>query len=194
MKDIIFSILNSYLLLFPEEKVRQSEFLKYLENHNELEITDWNNFDGHIVASGFIYAKKDEKFLVMYHNDLKMFLYPGGHIDKKDINPLAAAKREVFEETGLTNFEQLKIADDSLIPIDIDTHKVAFNDRLKLPEHVHFDFRYLFMIDSICDIKIDKEETSNYEWIDMEQLNNDTNYGVITAKIFEILGNIELEK
>ena len=194
MKDIILNVLNGYLLLFPEEKERQSAFLNYLENHDDFEITDWNNFDGHIVASGFIYAKKENQFLVLYHNDLKMYLYPGGHIDKRDVNPLVAAKREVFEETGLSNLEQLKITDDALMPLDIDTHKVAFNDRLKLPEHVHFDFRYLFMVDSICDIKIDKEETSNYKWINMEQLKNDTNYGIITAKIFEILGDIELEK
>ncbi len=190
MKDIIRNILNNYLVLFPEEKGRQSEFIKYLENHNELEITDWNNFDGHIVASGFVYAKKDAKFLVLYHKDLKMFLYPGGHIDKEDGNPLVTAKREIFEETGLNNFEQLKITDNALIPIDIDTHKVAYNDRLKLPEHFHFDFRYLFMIDSICDIKIDKEETSNYKWINMEQLNNYMNNGIITAKILAIIENI----
>lgn len=43
------------------------------------------------------------------------------------------------------------------------------------------------MIDSICDIKIDKEETSNYKWINMEQLNNYMNNGIITAKILDII-------
>lgn len=187
MKDIILGVLNDYLLLFPEEKDRQSIFIKYLNSHNNSEITDWNNFDGHIVSSGFIYAKEDKKFLVLYHKDLKMFLYPGGHIDKKDDNPLDAAKREVIEETGITDFEQLKIIDNILVPIDIDTHKVAYNERLKLPEHFHFDFRYLFIVNSICNVIIDKEEADNYKWINMDQLN----FGKVTDKIIKLLYNIE---
>lgn len=185
MKEIIISILNNYLLLFPEERERQSVFLNYLKNHDDFEITDWNNFDGHIVASGFIYAKKDNKFLVLYHNDLKIFLYPGGHIDKEDKNPLAAAKREVIEETGLTKFKLQKITDDLLVPIDIDTHKVEYNDRLNLPEHFHFDFRYLFIVDSIGEVQIDKNESSAYKWINIEELNQ----GKVTEKLLKIIDN-----
>ena len=36
-----------------------------------------------------------------------MFLYPGGHIDSNDINPLEASKREVFEETGFDDIWSL---------------------------------------------------------------------------------------
>ena len=153
----------------------------------DLEITDWNNFDGHVVASGFIYAKEENKFLVLYHNDLKMFLYPGGHIDSNDTNPLSASKREIFEETGLSNLEQLKISNYELVPIDIDTHKIGYNERLNLPEHYHFDFRYLFMVDRISDIKIDIEELSSYKWISIEELSSDINYGRIATKITKLL-------
>ena len=150
--------------------------INYLNEHNSEELTDWNNFDGHIVAGGFIYAKEEDKFLVLYHNDLKMFLYPGGHVESNDINPLQASKREILEETGLNNLEQLKVSDDELIPIDIDTHKIGYNKRLNLPEHFHFDFRYLFMVDRISDIKTDTEELSSYKWISVEELSSDPNY------------------
>jgi hypothetical protein len=86
---------------------------------------------------------------------MKMFLYPGGHIDSNDINILQAAKREIKEETGLENLELLKIVENELVPFDIDTHKIGYNERLNLPEHYHFDFRYLFMIESISDIQAD---------------------------------------
>ena len=185
MKEIIIKILNNYLLKLSEEKERQAFFLNYLKKHNDMEIADWNNFDGHIVASGFVYAIKDKKFLVLYHNDLKMFLYPGGNIDKKDENPLVAAKREVIEETGLTNFKVQKITDDLLVPIDIDTHKVAYNERLKLPKHFHFDFRYLFIVDSIGEVEIDKNESSAYKWINIEELNQ----GKVTEKLLKIIDN-----
>ena len=40
--------------------------------------------------------------MLVYHNDLKLFTYPGGHIDLTDSDPLSAAIREVKEETGVT--------------------------------------------------------------------------------------------
>lgn len=192
MRNTLLNILHSYLLLFPEEKERQLMVISYLQNHSDEQITDWNNFDGHIVAGGFIYAKKENKFLVLYHKDLKMFLYPRGHINNDDNNPLCAARREIKEETGLDNLEQLNLLGNELTPIDVDTHKIDYNERLQLPEHYHFEFRYLFMIDRISDIKIDSEELSKYKWIDIEELSNDPNYGKIAIKIQRFLSIGEL--
>lgn len=187
MKENITKLLNSYLTIFPEETERQKQLIEYIQSHKDEEITNWNNFNGHIVASGFIYLKEDNKFLVIYHRDLKMYLYPGGHIDSKDINILEAAKREILEETGLNTLEQLKISNNELIPIDIDTHKISYNERLNLPEHYHYDFRYLFIVDKTQDINIDTEEASKYKWISLEELTNDPNYGKVASKIKEII-------
>ncbi len=192
MRNILLNVLHNYLLLFPEEQERQLTVISYLQNHNDEEITDWNNFDGHIVAGGFIYAKKENKFLVLYHKDLKMFLYPGGHINNDDNTPLYAAKREIKEETGLDNLEQLILFGNELTPIDVDTHKIDYNQRLQLPEHYHFEFRYLFMIDKVSDIKIDVEELSKYKWINIEELSNDPNYGKIAIKIQKLLSESKL--
>lgn len=188
MKDILIDIINKYLKIFPEEQDRQSKIIDYLNIHSNEEITDWNNFNGHIVAGGFIYAREEKKFLVLYHKDLNRYLYPGGHTDKSDINTLETAKREIKEETGLTNLEHLKLSDDELIPIDIDMHIINYNERLKLPEHYHFDFRYLFIIDKISNIKLDSEELLNYKWIDINELKNDINYGVVVDKIEKLIG------
>lgn len=187
MKESLINLLNSYLILFPEESERQKLLIEYLESHEDDELIDWNNFDGHIVAGGFIYAKEENKFLVLYHNDLKMFLYPGGHVDSDDVNTLFAAKREISEETGINNLEQLKVSDNELIPIDIDTHIICYNERLNLPEHYHFDFRYLFVVERIQDIKTDVEEMSGYKWISLDELTNDPNYGRVATKIKKLI-------
>ncbi len=187
MKNILLIILKKYLEIFPEEKDRQTELLNYLNSHEDNEIINWNNFDGHIVAGGFIYSKKDNKFLVLYHKDLKMYLYPGGHIDANDKNPLEAAKREIQEETGLFNLEQFIIENDELLPIDIDTHIIGYNERLNLPQHYHFDFRYLFIIDRIENINIDADELENNKWIKINDLYNDSNYRYVANKIERLL-------
>lgn len=118
-----------------------------------------------------------------------MYLYPGGHADLNDINPFETSKREIEEETGLVDLEQLILNGNSLIPIDIDTHIVGDNERLNIPEHYHFDFRYLFMINKIVDINIDKEESENYKWISLDELNKNTNYCKIIKKIEKVLPN-----
>lgn len=187
MREIMISILNDYLKVFPEEQERQSIFLNYLNSNDDESIIDWNNFDGHIVASGFVYSKEDDKFLVLYHNDMKMFLYPGGHMDKEDSNPLDAAKREVREETGLIDFKLLSINNNELVPIDIDTHIISYNERLSLPEHYHFDIRYLFVVDKISKVSIDIDELSSYKWISVNELGEDINYGSVANKIKKIL-------
>lgn len=187
MKNVLLNILDSYLEVYPEEAQRQEKLIEFLKEQNDESITDWNNFDGHIVAGGFIYAKEEKKFLVLYHKDLKMYLYPGGHVDSNDDNVLSAARREVFEETGFNKLENLYVTDDENVPIDIDTHMIGFNERLQLPEHCHFDFRYLFVIEKVDDVIIDSDEHSEYQWIDMGQLVNDSNYGRITLKLQNVL-------
>lgn len=186
-------ILLKYLEIFPNEKTRQEKFMEYLNYHTENQVIDWNNFNGHIVASGFIYAVKEKKFLALYHKDLNMFLYPGGHIEKPDKDILYAAKREVKEETGLQKLEHLNISRDETVPIDIDTHKIPYNSRLDLPEHYHFDFRYLFTVNEIKDIKIDDSEHSEYKWIDITELCNDKNYGKVATKIIEIIDKTKMK-
>ena len=183
MRDLLLKLMSEYLVLFPSEQQRQEKFIEYLKNHDDNQITDWNNFDGHVVVGGFVYAKEEQKFLVIYHNDLKMFLYPGGHIDSGDVNPLEASKREVFEETGFDDIEEVILSNNGLIPIDIDTHVIPYNERLNLPEHYHFEFRYLFTIDSIKEVKLDLSESSNFKWISIDELREDKNYGRIAKKI-----------
>lgn len=187
MKNKIEKIIKKYLEIYPEEQTRQEHLINYINSHTYSECIDWNNFDGHIVCSGFVYSKKDKKFLVLYHKDLKMYLYPGGHMEESDINTLSAAIREVSEETGLTNLREFIIDNDPLIPIDIDTHVIGYNERLNLPEHYHYDFRYLFLVDNTSKIDLDLNELRDYKWIDIDELTNNQNYGKVINKLKNIL-------
>lgn len=108
-----------------------------------------------------------------------MYLCPGGHVDKEDETLYDASKRELKEETGLENLKVLLI-NNKIMPFDIDIHLIPFNKRINMPEHYHFDFRYLFFVNDITDIIIDEKESKGYKWVTSDQLVE--NYGNIVEK------------
>ena len=112
-----------------------------------------------------------------------MYLYPGGHCEKSHNSILVTAKKEVIEETGITNFEAIYISKNKNVPIDIDVHKIPYNARVNMPKHYHFDFRYLFFVDKEYEINVDQKEIGNYKWGDEKQLKSDKNYGKILEKL-----------
>lgn len=185
MEEQIKEIINEYLILFPEENNRLQKLNSYL-SETKGDITDWNNFEGHLTVGAFIFCENTKEFLLLKHKDLDMYLYPGGHIDSSDSSLLDAAKRELLEETGITNATYYNISSNYLIPLDIDTHIIPQNERLNLPAHYHFDFRYLFYIKDKESIIYDKEEISSYKWISEEELSNHHEFGLIIDKINNI--------
>lgn len=189
MKDIIEDIVSKYLEIYPLENDRQKDLIDFIDNYESEDLIDWNNFDAHLVASGYIYAKKEQKFLTLYHNDLKLYLYPGGHIDDTDSSIIDAAKREIKEETGLSDLKLVKVHEDELVPFDIDEHYIGYNERLNLPSHRHFDFRYFFVIDHIEEVVLDGE-MSGYHWVDFDFLKSNDNYLDVIEKLENILLNL----
>lgn len=125
---------------------------------------------------------------MVYHNDLKSYLYPGGHLNVSDKSPLEGAIREIKEETGLDNLEEIKVCTNSLVLIDIDTHKIEDNKRLNLPSHEHYDFRYLFTIEKKETISIDSTELKDYKWISLSELEKEKQFGKIIEKIKKVVG------
>ncbi|WP_131746337.1 NUDIX domain-containing protein [Frankia sp. Cppng1_Ct_nod] len=54
----------------------------------------------HFTASAIVFDDH-ERVLLVHHNKLGQWLYPGGHVDPNE-DPAQAALREVLEETGVT--------------------------------------------------------------------------------------------
>lgn len=92
---------------------------------------------GHFTASAFVLSPDDRQLLLIFHGKLHRWLQPGGHIDAGDADALAAARRELREETGLV--EPALVIDR---PFDLDIH--AIPARKGDPQHLHLDVRYLW--------------------------------------------------
>lgn len=93
---------------------------------------------GHFTASSFVLSPDRSKLLLIFHGKLHRWLQPGGHVDPEDESPLAAARREVLEETGLA---RLQPATQGIFDVDIHTIPSLRGE----PSHDHFDLRYLFV-------------------------------------------------
>lgn len=186
MLNEIINAVNSYLDVFSNEGDRLSLLLEFLNNCSGDDVYDWNNVNGHVTVGAFIYCKSKDKFLVLYHKDLKMFLYPGGHIDSDDKDLLGAVHREVFEECGIDDLELFSLCCNGM-PFDIDIHLIPDNPRVGMMRHYHYDFRYLYYVSDISDVKYDNDELSSYKWISSNELINDVNFGGTVKKVLEIL-------
>ncbi|WP_236017527.1 NUDIX hydrolase [Roseivirga sp. E12] len=86
-----------------------------------------------VVDAGFEYA------LLTHHAKLDRWLQLGGHADGEE-NLRIVAETELSEESGLkkTRFYSEKI-------FDIDIHTIP--ERKEVPEHDHYDVRFLFVGD-----------------------------------------------
>ena len=78
-----------------------------------------------------------QSVLLIYHGKLHRWLQPGGHVDPDDPDVVAAARREVLEETGMAD---IHIHQEGIFDVDIHEIPPLKND----PPHEHFDVRFLF--------------------------------------------------
>ena len=187
MKNNVEKIFEEYILIFPNEKEKLNQFSEFLKTNRNNQLFNRKNFEGHITASGYIISLKERKILLLEHKQLNVYVQPGGHIESVDNSILAAAKREIFEETGLKNLKLINISKNLDVPLDINTHYIPKNDKKNEDEHYHHDFTYLFIVNHIRDINIDKNESDNYKWCGIEDFNDERK---IIDKIYKYIAYI----
>lgn len=91
---------------------------------------------GHITASALVLSSNRQLVLLVYHRRLAQWLQPGGHVEPEDPSVLEAARREVFEETGIA----LDASADALVAVDIHEIPAARGE----PAHLHHDLMFAF--------------------------------------------------
>jgi 8-oxo-dGTP pyrophosphatase MutT (NUDIX family) len=92
---------------------------------------------GHFTASAFVISPAGDALLLIDHPKLRSWLQPGGHVEADDADVLAAARRELHEEVGLTD---LPLVTEGLF--DLDVHRIP--PLGAEPAHEHFDVRFAF--------------------------------------------------
>lgn len=94
---------------------------------------------GHITATGLVFHPTLPAVAMVLHARLQRWLLPGGHVEPADASILAAAAREVHEETGLI------VESGSIVGADVHPIPARHRDgQLIEPYHYHHDILVAF--------------------------------------------------
>jgi 8-oxo-dGTP pyrophosphatase MutT (NUDIX family) len=130
-------LLNHHRPFDAQEKSHITETLKFLTTSKDP--LDRNDFlPGHAVASALLTDPPRRHVMLVMHAKLKRWLQPGGHAEPGETDLLHVACREVAEEVGV----QLDPEKGKFCDIDIHVVPARKGD----PQHLHYDFRFLFEI------------------------------------------------
>jgi len=150
-------------------------FIDFLDRHDDC--FERSNLVGHITGSAMVLSPEFGKVVLTLHKKLGKWLQLGGHSDG---NPLTwqVARNEVEEESGLKNFLILNPLDihrtsnpETTLPFDFDVHVIPAKP--DVPEHLHFDVRYLFVAKEV-ELQI-SDESDDLKWFDFGEVSQVTN-------------------
>lgn len=138
----------------------------------------------HFTATTFVVHK--DKTLLHLHRNLKMWLPPGGHIDRDEL-PHIAALREVKEETGLDVtlvHDEPAIHSENATEIPGPRHLLLENIN---PYHQHIDMIYFATADSFEAVP-DEGESLEVRWFSAQELEGEEVENDIRLLGLEALG------
>jgi 8-oxo-dGTP pyrophosphatase MutT (NUDIX family) len=152
--------LSRYLASHPNEHESVTPLLSSLAEGAD--VTSRSTVPGHVTCGAAV-INDIGKVLVIRHKALERWLLPGGHLDPGDPGLLAAALRELAEETGIRWQQAVSPPDLDSIPLDIDVHHIPANPAKGEPAHWHADFRFAFWVTD-PGVRLQIEEVSDYAW------------------------------
>ncbi|MEV7196771.1 NUDIX domain-containing protein [Streptomyces sp. NPDC093510] len=149
---------DAYLAEHPDEKDSLSALVETIDQAGDM-IASRKEFRGHVTA-GAALLRPDGRVLTIEHRTLRKWLLPGGHVEDSDTTLVDAALRELHEEAGIA---PERVEPDSGLPLHIDVHSIPANPGKGEPQHLHFDFRYLFRT-TVDLVELQEEEVTAYSW------------------------------
>ena len=116
---------------------------------------------GHFTASGFVMSPDQSSLMLIHHARLGRWLQPGGHFEESDSSVEAAIRREVAEETDITDMERIGSG-----LLRIDAHDIPPSDAE--PGHVHIDVAIGFR--AVSSRAAPANEVLDARWIPFDRL------------------------
>lgn len=187
MNQRIYKEILEYEPYDENEKADKEVMLEYIKNNQD--VLTRNNKIAHFTTSAWIVNKERTKVLMIYHNIYNSWAWVGGHADG-DEDLLRVIKKEIEEETGLTNIKQIYNGIYGINIITVDNH---IKRGKYVNSHLHFDVEYLFEADEEDIVRIKEDENSGVQWIDIQKVNHyssEEKMKPIYARLSEKLSNL----
>ncbi|MBC8215624.1 MAG: NUDIX hydrolase [Candidatus Marinimicrobia bacterium] len=151
--------LEVYFEKHPSEKQNVEEIKHFVQHHPDCLLPSYK--PGHITGSAWILNSQKNKAILTHHRKLNTWIQLGGHADGEAVI-LSVAHREATEESGLQSVRPL-----SKEIFDIDIHTIPENK--SMPEHLHYDIRFLFEADEHEPISV-SDESFDVAWFPLHQI------------------------
>jgi len=151
--------LAEYSSDYPVELTFRDRFVDLINSYDNC--FERSLLSGHITGSAWIVDQDMTHAFLTHHAKLNRWLQPGGHADG-DENVARVALKEALEETGM---EGLSLYAEQFF--DLDIHPIP--ERKGVPEHEHFDIRYMIIADRAQRFEV-SEESHDLAWIPMEKV------------------------
>jgi 8-oxo-dGTP pyrophosphatase MutT (NUDIX family) len=161
MNDLLDKLL-AYIPDSPEESAAQARIVAHVREGGAL--FDRRRWDGHLTGSAFLLDEAGERLLLIHHRKLDKWLQPGGHGEPHETDPVAVAKREAEEETGVRG---LSLHPAFPCPFDLDVHVIPA--RKDEPAHEHLDVRVLFVVPAGAAFSADETEVNAARWFSLAE-------------------------
>lgn len=123
------------------------------------------NAAGHLTASAWVVSPDRRQVLMAYHNLYDSWSWLGGHADG-DRDLLAAAMREVREESGLTAVRPVSRSIYSVEILTVDGHEKR---GAYVSSHLHLNVTYLLEADPAEPVRCKPDENSRVGWFGLEE-------------------------
>ncbi|TGB08721.1 NUDIX hydrolase [Streptomyces sp. MZ04] len=163
---------EKYLARHPEERAALAGLMTLLDGADDP--ADRATLPGHVTCSAAV-IDREQRVLHIAHRGTGLLLPPGGHIEG-DRTLLAAALREVCEETGLQARDLCLTPQFLGSPVDVDIHDIDANPSKGEGPHQHFDFRYAFYLspEDHPELALQDAEVDGARWLELSKVRSST--------------------
>lgn len=173
-RNALLAQLKAYQSDYVEEKVFSERFIELIENHENC--FERSLLKGHITGSAWIVDNSLDFAFMTHHAKLNRWLQPGGHADG-DEDVARVALKEALEETGM---QELELYSSQIF--DLDIHVIP--ERKGVPEHEHFDIRFMIKVDRDTPFEI-SQESNELAWLPLQKVGAETDQNKSILRMVE---------
>ncbi|WP_300120904.1 NUDIX hydrolase [uncultured Enterococcus sp.] len=163
MKNI-YQFVQNYIPYNEQEEKDKALILQQLSAEN---ILTRKNHLAHLTVSAWIVSPDYQKVLMAYHNIYQSYAWLGGHLDgNADI--VSVIKKEIQEESGLSEFQLMENQLFSLEVLTVDGH---VKNGEYVSSHLHLNLTFLCIANPDLPIHIRPSENSQIAWLEVDKIN-----------------------